>query len=100
MSDTTDKRLSFKPYRQALERVQIQFDLIRFSLQSLKEKDQKQFFKNILEEKIAGVEKFRALAKEHKFFSEKEADEIANEQIERIKSESRRERRAGNLRLT
>jgi hypothetical protein len=100
MSDTNDKRLSFRPYRQTIERVQTQFDLIRFSLQSLTPKDQKEFFQKVSEEKIAKIEKFRLSAKKHKIFPDEEVDQMANEQVERIKSELRREKRAGNLRFT
>jgi hypothetical protein len=100
MSNTTDKRLSFRPYRQTIERVQTQFDLIRFSLQSLSKKDQKKFFNQVSDEKIARVEKFRAVAKQYKINTDEETDQIANEQIERIKSDLRREKRAGNLLVT
>jgi len=100
MSKTTDDRLSFRPYRLAVERVWIRFDLIRFSLQVLKERDQKNFFTNVSDEKIAKIEKFRVRAKQHKFFPDEEVDRIADEQIESIKSVLRRERRSGNLRFT
>src|SRR5580658_1849135 len=100
MRDRTDSRLSLKPYRQAVERVQIQFDLIRFSLQVLKKADQKQFFTKVSEEKITKVENFRVRAKQHTSFPDEEVDQIANEQIERINAELRREKRTGNLRFT
>lgn len=97
MSNTNDNRISFRPYRLAVERVQTQFDLIRFALRSLEEKDQKQFFKDVSDKKIASMEQFRLRAKEHKFMPDVEVDQMANEGIERIKSELRREKRAGNL---
>jgi hypothetical protein len=90
-------KLSFKPYREVLERVQIQFDLIRFSLKVIKPKDQKLFFKKVAEGKIAKIEKTRILFKQHKIDSDEEIDQTANERIESVKSELRRENRAGNL---
>jgi len=99
MSDTIDKRLSFKPYRQAIERVQIQFDLIRFSLKSLTKKDQKQFFKNVLDEKIAQTEITRALCKQHKILTDDMDQNL--DMVNKInKADFRKEKRAGNLRLT
>ena len=100
MSNTIDKRLSFRPYRQTIERVQTQFDLIRFSLQSLTAKDQKQFFKKVSDEKIGNIEKFRVLAKQHKILPDDQVDQDADMMIGHIKTEMRREKRAGNLRLT
>jgi hypothetical protein len=97
MSNTIDKRLSFKPYRQVLERVQIQFDLIRFSMKALKEKDQKEFFKQVAEKKLSSNEKYRTFLKQHKLFSDEEADQMADERVKKIKSELRQENRAGNL---
>src|SRR5258707_15858423 len=99
MSDTNDKRLSVRPYRLTIERVQRQFDLIRFSLQTLKSKEQKQFFKEISAEKIAKIEQFRAFAKQHKLFPDAEVDQIADMQVKAVESELRRQNRAGNLRL-
>src|SRR6266705_4369456 len=97
MSDATDKRLSFRPYRKVLESVQIQFDLIRFSLKVIKPKDQKQFFKQKADKKLADNEKFRKYLKQHKLNSDEETDQIADERIQSIKSELRRENCAGNL---
>jgi len=99
MKTSTDL-LSFKPYREVLERVQIQFDLLRFSLKTLKAKDQKQFFTEIAARKLAQIEKFRTVAKQQKIFPDEQADEIAGHQIKRVQSELRRERRAGNLYAT
>ena len=79
MSRATDKRLSFKPYRQTVERVQIHFDLIRFSLEALKEKDQKRFFEKVSDEKIARIEKFRVGAKQMQNFREEDIDQIADD---------------------
>jgi hypothetical protein len=95
-----DNRLSSKPYRKVLERVQIQFDLLRFALQTLKPKDQKKFFTKVAEKKLAQNEKFRAWMKQHKVLPDEEADQNADDQIKRIQSELRRERRAGNLYAT
>ncbi|HEY5041078.1 MAG TPA: hypothetical protein VIK53_03675 [Verrucomicrobiae bacterium] len=97
MSYTADKRLSFKPYRVVLESVQTQFDLIRFSLKVIKLKDRKQFFKQKAEKKLADNEKFRNFLKQHRLNSDEDTDKIADERIESIKSELRRENRAGNL---
>ncbi len=94
---SSDERLSFKPYRQLLESVQTQFDLLRFSLNSLKPKDRKLFFKGIAETKLAHIEKFRATAKLNKVLSDEEADQTADDRIERVKSNIRRANRAGNL---
>ena len=79
-----DERLSFRPYRQVLESVQTQFDLLRFSLGSLKPNDRKRFFKGIAETKLAQIEKFRLKAKELKFMPDEEVDQTAQHQIERI----------------
>jgi hypothetical protein len=99
MKNSTDL-LSFKPYREVLERVQIQFDLLRFSLKALKPKDQKQFFAGVAATKLAQIERFRAWMKQHKILPDEEADQNADDQIKRIQSELRRERRAGNLYAT
>jgi hypothetical protein len=61
MSNVTDKRLSFRPYRQVLESVQTQFDLIRYSLKIIKPKDRKQFIKQIKDKKLADIGKSRTL---------------------------------------
>lgn len=109
MSNSNDNRLSFRPYRLAVERVQTQFNLIRFALRLLGEEDQKQFFEDVSDKKIAGMEQFRIRAKEMNqlqpkeektVLSDEEIDQIANDGIERIKSEMRRERRVGNLLAT
>jgi hypothetical protein len=97
MSNTNDKRLSFRPYRLVLESVQTQFDLIRFSLKIIKLKDRKQFFKQKAEKKLADNEKSRIFIKQHKILSDKDADQNADAVIESIKSQLRRENRAGNL---
>jgi hypothetical protein len=99
MKTSTDL-LSFKPYREVLERVQVQFDLLRFALKNLKPKDQKQFFSETAAKKLAHIEKVRAVMKQQKIFPDEEADQIADDQIKRIQSELRRERRAGNLYAT
>jgi len=93
----SDHRMSFKPYRQVLERVQTQFDLLRFSLTSLKPKERKRFFNGIAEQKFASIEEFRVMAKRHKLFLDEEVDEMANDQIAKVKSDARRANRAGNL---
>jgi hypothetical protein len=80
-----------------LESVQTQFDLIRFSLKIIKPKDRKQFFKQKAEKKLADNEKSRILIKKHKILSDEEADQNADAIIESIKSQLRRENRAGNL---
>jgi len=61
MSDATDKRLSFKPYRLVLESVQAQFDLIRFCIKIIKPKDRKRFFKAKAEKQLAANENARTL---------------------------------------
>ena len=95
---SSDQRLSFKPYRQMLESVQTQFDLLRFSLGSLKPNDRKRFFKGTAEAKLGQIEKFRLKAKELKVMPDEEVDQIAQDQIERVQSDTRRAGRAGNLR--
>ena len=97
MSDATDKRLSFRPYRLVLESVQTQFDLIRFSLDLIKPKDRKQFFKQKADKKLAGIEEFRVVAKQQKILSDEDVDQRAADQIEYIRSQLRREHRAGNI---
>ena len=74
--------------------------MLRFSLKTLKAKDQKQFFMEIAAKKLAQIEKFRAAAKEQKIFPDEEADQIADDQIKRVQSALRREKRAGNLYAT
>lgn len=95
--ESSDERLSFRPYRQVLESVQTQFDLLRFSLDSLEPNDQKRFFKGTAETKIAQVENFRMQAKQQKVLPDEDVDQLANEQIDRVKSDTRRANRAGNL---
>ncbi len=97
MSNTNDKRLSFRPYRLGLESVQTQFDLIRFSLKIIKLKDRKQFFKQKAVKKLADNKKSRIFIKQHKILSDEDADQNADAVIESIKSQLRRENRAGNL---
>jgi hypothetical protein len=99
MKTSTDL-LSFKPYREVLERVQIQFELLRFALATLKPKDQKQFFMEVAAKKLAHNEKVRAVLKQQKILPDEEADQMADDQIKRIESELRREKRAGNLYAT
>ena len=93
---TSDNRLSFRPYRLAVERVQTQFDMIRFALKSMDEKAQKNFFQGVSEKQIASIEQFRLLAREQKLMPDEQLDQMADDQIRRIKSEARREKRAGN----
>ena len=95
-----DDRLSVKPYWQVLERVQTQFDLMRFSLKVLKEKDQKQFCRETAEKKIAQIDKFRTAVKQQKLASDEEADRIAGLQIKIVQLDLRRENRAGNIYAT
>ena len=95
MNDS-DQRLSFKPYRQMLESVQTQFDLLRFSLNSLKPIDRKRFFKGIAGTKLAQIEKFRLIAKKEKLMPDEEVDQLAQDQIKVLESDTRRANRAGN----
>lgn len=100
MNNSTDNRLSFKPYRRTLERVRTQFELLRFALLALRPEQQTQFFEDVSKQRIARMEFFRETAKRQKTMTDQEADEIADEQIERIKNELRREQELGNLRAT
>jgi len=93
----SDYRLSFKPYRLTLESVQTQFDLLRFSMKSLKPSERKRFFKGIAAAKLAEIEKFRRIVKEHKVFSDEEADQMAQDRIATVETDARRASRAGNL---
>jgi hypothetical protein len=60
-------------------------------------RDQKQFFKEVAEKKLARIENFRKVAKQQKIFSDEEADQFAGEQIQSVQSELRRQNRPGNL---
>lgn len=93
----SDYRLSFKPYRLTLESVQTQFDLLRFSMKSLKPSERKRFFKGITEARLAEIENTRRKLKEHKILPDEDVEELAKDQIAFLLKESRRASRAGNL---
>ena len=75
----------------------MQFDLIRFSLKVIKPKDRKKFFKQKAEKQFSDNEKARILLKQHKILSDEDVDRNADAINERIKSQLRRESRAGNI---
>ncbi len=91
---SSDERLSFRPYRQTLESVQTQFDLLRFCLKLLKPKDRKRFLQEAAERKIAQLEERRLEAKD---LRDEEVDPIFDLQIATVSSNMRKACRSGNL---
>jgi len=84
-----DSRLSGAAYRREIENVTLQFELIRFVVKKLTEKDKKIFFGDLAVKKLEGIEKFRAFMKEKSLLPTEEADR----QAEMLILDNRREQR-------